>query len=82
MRRDVSDDEEEFEGLDQFNQDEKTKKIFRDLTERHNINTEGLELINISITYGSKYAVAIVNDSENTDVDHFEVKGFSLSSFT
>ena len=33
-----------FQALDEYNQDEKTKKIFRDLTERHNINTEGLEM--------------------------------------
>ena len=78
---DIMDDEKEFEGLSQFNADEHTKRIFRDLTERHQIDTHNLETINIIITYGSKFAVAIVNDSASHGLDHFEILGFSLNSF-
>ena len=74
-------DDEEFEGLSQFNADENTKRIFRDLTERHQIDTHNLETINIAITYGSKFAIAIANDSASHGQDHFEILGFSLNSF-
>jgi len=51
------------------------------LTDRININTDGMELINIQMTYGSKYCVAILNDSEDTEKDVFEIRGYSLRSF-
>lgn len=71
----------EFKGLAQFNEDMETKRTFRELTERHQIDTYNLEVINIAITYGSKYAIALVNDSAKTGGDHFEILGFSLNSF-
>jgi hypothetical protein len=51
------------------------------LTERYEIDTHDFEVINIVITYGSKYAIAIVKDSNTTDTDHFEILGYSLNSF-
>jgi len=77
----VVDYEKDYEGLAQFNSDDRTKRIFRDLTERHQIDTHNLETINIIITYGSKFAVAITNDSSAHGKDHFEILGFSLNSF-
>ena len=63
-------DDPDLDGLDQFKQH---KDIFSHLTEKHKVRTEGFDVINIIITYDSKYAVAIVNDTESGDVDHFEV---------
>lgn len=72
----------EFPGLAQFNADEGTKRTFRDLTERHQVSSRDLDIINIGITYGSKYCVAIARDSTSAGaVDHFEVIGYSLNSF-
>lgn len=51
------------------------------MTERYEIDTHDFEVINIVITYGSKYAIAIVKDSASTDRDHFEILGYSLKSF-
>ena len=61
----------DFEGLAQFNQTEKSKETFRSLTERYEIDTQDFEVINIVITYGSKYAIAIVKDSNTTQEDKF-----------
>ena len=33
------------------------------------------------MTYGSKYCVAILNDSDDPDKDVFEIRGYSLNSF-
>ena len=41
------------------------------MTQRYEIDTQDFEVINIVITYGSKYAIAIVKDSNTTDVDRF-----------
>jgi len=41
------------------------------LTERYEIDTSDFEVINIVITYGSKYAVAVVKDSNTTTEDKF-----------
>jgi hypothetical protein len=73
--------ETEYTGLDQFNQSRETRETFRNLTERYEMDTTDYEVINIAITYGSKYAIAIVKDSNNTETDHFEILGFSLNSF-
>ena len=73
--------ETEYTGLDQFNQSKETRETFRNLTERYEMDTTDYEVINIAITYGSKYAIAIVKDSNNTETDHFEILGFSLNSF-
>lgn len=73
--------EHTFKGLSQFNTNPSHKKIFRDLTERYEIDTNDYEVINITITYGSKFAVAIVKDSNLADKDHFEIIGYSLNSF-
>ena len=51
------------------------------MTERYEMDTADYEVINIAITYGSKYAIAIVKDSNNTETDHFKILGFSLNSF-
>lgn len=40
-----------------------------------------MEVVNITITYGSKFAIAIVKDSEKVDSDHLEIIGYSLNSF-
>lgn len=40
-----------------------------------------MELINIQMTYGSKYCVAILNDTADPDKDAFEIRGYSLRSF-
>ena len=71
----------DFEGLTQFNQSEKSKETFRSLTERYEIDTSDFEVINIVITYGSKYAVAVVKDSNTTTEDKFQIIGYSLNSF-
>lgn len=46
------------------------------------MDTNDFEVINIAITYGSKYAIAIVKDSAISDKDRFEIQGYSLNSFT
>lgn len=71
----------EFQGLSQFNANEKTKETFRQLTERYEIDTHDNEVINIIITYGSKYAIAVVKDSNQPHEDKFQIIGYSLNSF-
>jgi hypothetical protein len=36
-----------------------------------------MDVVNVVISYDSKYAVAIVNDHD----EHFEVKGYDLATF-
>ena len=40
-----------------------------------------MELINIQITYGSKYCVALLRDEVDSEKDAFEIRGYSLNSF-
>ena len=58
------------------------KETFRSLTQRHKIGTQGLEVINIAITYGSKYAISLVHDDQSPDIDHCEIRGYSLGDFS
>ena len=77
-------EEREFTGLDQFNNQYQlnARETFRNLTDRYEMDTNDFEVINIAITYGSKYAIAIVKDSALADKDRFEIQGYSLNSFT
>jgi hypothetical protein len=46
------------------------------LTLRTWVDTD-MDVVNVVISYDSKYAVAIVNDQD----EHFEVKGYDLATF-
>ena len=43
---------------------------------RNWVDTE-FDVVNLEITYDSKYCIAIVNDRD----EHFEVQGYSLSTY-
>jgi hypothetical protein len=62
------------EGLENF---KKYGDLFQDLTIRSYIDTHN-DVINIIITYDSQNCVAIVNHKD----EHFEVQGYSLTTFT
>lgn len=65
--------ETKIEGLKEFN---KYGDLFQDLTKREHVDTE-LDVINIIITYDSKYCIAIVNNKD----EHFELQGYSLKTY-
>ena len=66
--------ETKIEGLKEFN---KYGDLFQDLTKREHVDTE-LDVININITYDSKFCIAIVNNKD----EHFELQGYSLKTYS
>lgn len=56
-------DDTHIPGLDEFN---KYGDLFQDLTKRNHINTFHLDVIEMAITYDSKFALCIVKKDELT----------------
>ena len=77
----IADSNDDLEGLPQFDADDKVRDTFRSLTKRQKIGTQDLEVINIAITYGSKYAVSLLHDAASPDDDFCEIQGYSLGDF-
>jgi len=65
-------DETRIDGLREFN---KYGDLFQDLTRRVHVNTE-LDVVNIIITYDSRFCIVIANDKD----EHFELQSYSLTT--
>jgi hypothetical protein len=72
MRKSRISNDTSIQGLPQFSQYD---ELFSDLTKRNFIDTD-IDVVNVIITYDSKYAIAICADSD----EHFELQGYSLKT--